>query len=100
MHQCASNSAAYEYQIAIGCKHGEVDSSYPCTCLSESDLRLYTNFEFYEKKDCKHFPKHVDLQSQAIYVDKNNLEKSLHILQDSASSVQVVILIKYLSKFC
>ena len=41
-----------------------------------------------------------DLQSRAIYVDKNNLEKSLHILQDSASNVQVVILNKYLSKIC
>ena len=38
--------------------------------------------------------KHIDLQIKEIYVDKNNLKKSLHILEDSASGVQVVILNK------
>ena len=50
IHQCASNSAAYRYQIAIGCKHGEGNISYPCTGWSESNLKLCTNFEIYEKK--------------------------------------------------
>ena len=35
---------------------------------------------------------HVDLQSQAIFADKTNYKKSLHILEDDASSVQVEIL--------
>ena len=32
--------------------------------------------------------KHIHLQSQAIYVVKKNIKKSVHILEDSASSVQ------------
>jgi hypothetical protein len=39
----------------------------------------------------KHFFKYVDLQSQANYVGKKIVEKNLHILQDGASDVQVVI---------
>ena len=33
--------------------------------------------------------KNIDLQGQSIYVEKNNSKKSLHILEDSASGVQV-----------
>ena len=36
------------------------------------------------------FKKHYELPSQALYVDKTNLKKSLHILEDNASDVQVV----------
>jgi hypothetical protein len=45
-----------------------------CTCLSESDSKQYTNFEFCEEKKIISILKHVDLQSQEIYVDKNNLK--------------------------
>ena len=31
----------------------------------------------------------IDLQSQAIYDDKNNSKRSLHILDDDTSDVQV-----------
>ena len=31
----------------------------------------------------------MDLQSQAVFDDKNNSKKSLHILEDGASGVQV-----------
>ena len=60
-----------------------------CLVLSESDPKLYTNFEVCEEKDPWTFKKHIDLQSQAIYDDKNDSKKSLHILEDSASGVQV-----------
>ena len=43
----------------------------PCLVLSESDLILCINFESCEEKN-HHFFKHIDLQSQAIYVDKKN----------------------------
>ena len=33
--------------------------------------------------------KHIDLQSQALCVDKNNLKKILYVLEDGASSVPV-----------
>jgi hypothetical protein len=33
--------------------------------------------------------KQIDLQSQASNVDKVNLKKSLHVIEDVASSVQV-----------
>ena len=35
------------------------------------------------------FLKHVDLQSQAIYDDKTNSKKNLHISEYSASGVQI-----------
>ena len=41
--------------------------------------------------------KHIDLQSQAICVDKNNLKRNLHILEDNASGVQVVMSNKWLA---
>ena len=46
-------------------------------------MKLYTNFEFFEIKMIN--IENVDLQSQSIYVDKNNLKN--HILEDGASGV-------------
>jgi hypothetical protein len=43
-------------------------------------------------KNHKHMNKHIDLQSQAIYVDNFFFKKSLHILEDTPSVVQIVIL--------
>jgi hypothetical protein len=40
--------------------------------LSGSDSQLYTNFEFCEENKSQTFEEHIDLQSQAIYVDKEN----------------------------
>lgn len=48
--------------------------------LSESDLILNTNFELW---------KHINMQSQTIYDDKNISKKNLHVLEDDASCVQV-----------
>ena len=46
----------------------------PCTCLSGSDSKQYTDFKICAK-NIIFFSEHIDLQSQAIYVDNNNLEK-------------------------
>ena len=61
----------------------------PLLVLSESDSKLYTNSELCEENIIDIEKKHIDLQSQAIDDDKNNSKKSLHILEDGASSVQV-----------
>ena len=50
------------------------------------DYTLTLNFV---KKKIVAFKKLLDLQSQAIYADKNNSKKSLHTLVDDASGVQV-----------
>ena len=57
--------------------------------LSESDSILYNNFEFCEGKNHRHCKKHINLQSQAVYDDKKNSKKNLHILENGASGVQV-----------
>ena len=51
-----------------------------------------------KKKIVKQFRKYIDLQSQIIYVDKKKFKKNLHILEDGASGVQVVIVEKCLLK--
>jgi hypothetical protein len=60
----------------------------PCLVLSESDSKLYSNFELCEEKILD-TSRNIGLQSQAIYDDKNNSKKSLHILKDTASGVHV-----------
>ena len=62
----------------------------PCLVVSESDSKLYTNFEFCEEKIHRNFKKHIDLQSQAIYDEKKDSKKSLHNLEDCASRAQIV----------
>ena len=52
------------------------------------------------KGKSKTFGKYIDLQSQAIYVDNFVFKKSLHILEDGASNVQVGIYNMDLSKIC
>ena len=56
--------------------------------LSESDSKVYTTFDF-RKEKIIHIKKKIDLQSQAIYVDKTNSKKSLHVLKDDISGMQV-----------
>ena len=69
-----------------GCKHGKLDSLHPCLLLTESESILCADFESCKEKNHIHFNKHIDPQSEAIYGDK---KKSLHILEDGASGVQV-----------
>ena len=45
------------------------------------------------------FEKHIDLQSQAIFVNNLYVKKSLRILEDNASCVQVDVLNTQLSNF-
>ena len=59
-----------------------------CLVLSESDSKLCTNFEICEGKTMN-ISNSVNLQSQAIYDDQKNSNRSLHILEDGASGVQV-----------
>ena len=56
---------------------------------SKSDSKLYTNFDTLWRNSSQTFENHIDLQSQAINDDENNFKKSLHILEDGASGVQV-----------
>ena len=52
-------------------------------------IQNYTlTFEFL-KKNFMDIKKQIDLQSLEIYDDKNNSKKSLHILEDGVSGVQV-----------
>ena len=44
--------------------------------------------------------KHIGLKSQTNYDDKKSFKKNLHILEDDASGVQVVISNKCPSKIC
>ena len=46
----------------------------PCVGLTESDSKLYTNFEVCEERIHKHL-KTFDLQSQAIYDDKKQFQE-------------------------
>ena len=41
----------------------------PAQVKSESDSKIYTKIEFGERENHKLLKKHIDLQSQAIYVD-------------------------------
>ena len=62
----------------------------PCSCLSESYPKLYTNFEFYEIKIHKHLENiwyHV--QSQAIYVHKLRFQTTYIYLEEGASGEKV-----------
>ena len=54
-------------------------TSLPCIGSSESDSKLYTNFKFREGKFHKHLKNTINLQRQAIYVDKRNRKKNSHI---------------------
>ena len=69
----------------------KVKYTIPLSCigLSESDSNPYTNFKFCEGKNHKH------LENTLIYKAKQYMlffKKSLHILEDGASSLQVDIL--------
>jgi len=59
---------------------------------------LYTKFEICEFFFI--FRNFFGLPSQALYVDKSNFKKSLHILEDNASDVQAVKMNKWLTEFC
>ncbi len=43
--------------VLSGCKHGKVDNSWSLQSLSENDSKLYVDFEFRGKPNCKHLKK-------------------------------------------
>ena len=81
----------------LGCKHNKVDNSWSLHKFKQNCLKLYTNFEFCQHKLLSFVDifKTYNLQSQAIYVDKHYLNKSLHILEsDDIEQVIAQILFK------
>jgi hypothetical protein len=75
------------------CKDGKWTSPNACLVFSESGSKLYTNFEFCEEKNHRHFKNILIYKDKKIMMTtkiKNKKSKeSLHILQDGASVVQV-----------
>ena len=53
-----------------------------------------------KEKNHKNLKTKFDLQSQEIFVEKNNFKNSLHILEEYAGYVQVYILNTYFFKIC
>ena len=72
-----------------GASTGKWTAPDPCHVFSESDSKLYTKFEFCDEKNHRHLEKHINLQSYVNHDDQKNSKKSLHILEDSTSGVQV-----------
>ena len=56
--------------------------------FNESDSKLYTNFEFCEEKNHRHVLNILNKKANLIMMTKNS-KKSLHVLEDGASVVQV-----------
>ena len=74
--------------VLLGASMYKYTTPLPCITLSESDSKLYIKFGFCEGKNQR------QLKNSLIYIIKqfmfpNFFKKSLHILEDSASSVQV-----------
>ena len=64
----------------------------PCISLSESDLKLYTNFEFCEGKYYKHLRNTLICKAKYFMVINFFSRKVYIYFEDNASSVQVNIL--------
>jgi hypothetical protein len=62
---------------------------HPYLVLSERDSKLYINFDFCEKKVHRHFKNILIYKAEQFIMTKNNFKKSLHILEDNASGLQV-----------
>jgi hypothetical protein len=61
----------------------------PCLVFSESDIKLYTNFEFCEGKNHIHFKNTPIYKAKQTMTTTKNSKKNLHILEDGTSGVQV-----------
>ena len=61
----------------------------PCSGLSESDPKLYTNFEFHEIEIHKHLENTWIYKAKWVMFTKNNFKQRICILQDGASGEQV-----------
>ena len=56
--------------------------------FNESDSKLYTNFEYCEEVNHKHFTNMLIYKAKQFRMEKNP-QQNLHILEDGASHVQV-----------
>ena len=61
----------------------------PCKGLSESDPKLYTNFEFYEKEIHKHLENIWIYKAKQIMFTKKHFKQRISIVEDGASGEQV-----------
>ena len=61
----------------------------PCLGLSESDSKLYTNFEFYEIEIHKYLENIWIYKAKWIMFTKNNFKQRICILEDGASGEQM-----------
>jgi hypothetical protein len=57
--------------------------------FGDGDSKLYTDFEFCEGKNHRHFENMLIYKAKQIMMTKINSKKSLHVLEDDASGVQV-----------
>jgi hypothetical protein len=58
---------------------------HPCSGLSESDPKKYTNFELYEIKIHKHLENIWIYKAKQFMFTKNNFKQRICILEDDAS---------------
>ena len=77
--------ASYEYKViwsgfTLGCKHSKVDNSWS---LHKFKWKWFGTIPILTSnlliKDHKHLKKNIDLQSQAIYVDKKIFKRSTYL---------------------
>ena len=61
----------------------------PCSGSSESDPKLYTNFEFYEIEIHKHLENIWIYKAKQFMFTKNNFKQRISIVEDGASGEQV-----------
>ena len=61
----------------------------PCSCLSESDPKLYTDFQFHEIEIHKHLENIWIYKVKQFMLTKNNFKQRISILEDGASGEQV-----------
>ena len=52
-------------------------------------IKEYPNFDFCKNHNFLALKQHIDSRSQVSFVDKNNFKRSIQILDNNASSVQV-----------
>jgi hypothetical protein len=70
----------------VGASTVKWTTPHPCLVLSESESSLCTNFKFCEEKNHTHF---MMYKAKQFMMTKKNSKKSLHILEDTASGMQV-----------
>jgi hypothetical protein len=73
----------------MGASTGKWTALDPCSSLSESDPRLYTNFEFYETEFHKHLESIWIYKAKRFMFTKYNFKQRVCTLEEGASGEQV-----------